>query len=60
MKKTMTGTIDNRGPLQGARAEFVKRQAVSGQPLVRLLEARGAYKKGDLVQLGTGEFRVDR
>ena len=54
-KRKTTGIIKGCGLLDNVPAELVKRQNAGGS-LVKLLEARGAYKAGDLVQVGTGEF----
>ena len=50
------GTITG-GPLRGARATFVRR--LNSGFVVILINAIGAYKPGDLVHLGTGEWRRD-
>jgi hypothetical protein len=57
MKKKIYGTIVCGGSLNGFRAELV-RQNVGGF-LVRLVSDRGCWAAGDLVQVGTGEFKKE-
>jgi hypothetical protein len=51
-KRVSIGRITG-GPLQGLPAELVRKGASF---TVRLLEGRGAYSAGDVVNISAGEF----
>lgn len=51
------GQIIGDSPLAGTPARFL-RQTGTGGIVVEIAEDRGAYKKGDQVQVGTGEWKA--
>jgi hypothetical protein len=59
-KRPIVGTIAGvfGGALDGIRARLIRRTTLGYR--VELLEAKGAWKKGDILRLSVGEFHIER
>jgi hypothetical protein len=59
-RKPIVGTIVGifSGALDGTRAQLIRRIKLGYT--VELLESKGTFKKGDILLLSAGQFKIDK